>query len=232
MAMKAKSVNFKLNFCTFQAAKYAVENWHYSQNMPNGKLFTLGVWEEGKFIGAIVFGRGANNNMLKPYGLDVTEGCELVRIALKEHKTPVSKIVKVAILMLKRFNPKLKMIVSYADTAQDHLGVIYQASNWIYTGSARSTNLYLYNGRYRHQRSINLAIAGGKLNREQANQLPQLPASNKHRYIYILDDSIKDLVLKLKKPYPKRQELESKASSFQDEEGGAVPTLTHQEAKA
>jgi hypothetical protein len=103
-------VNLKLDWCTHAAAKHAVMNWHYSKTMPVGKSVKIGVWENGQFIGAVIFGRGANNNMLKPYGLSQTEGCELVRIALRKHITPVSRIIKIALLFLKKNSPDLRII--------------------------------------------------------------------------------------------------------------------------
>ncbi len=43
--------------CSHKAAKFAVENWHYSHSMPAGKLVKYGVWEHGKFVGSIIFSR-------------------------------------------------------------------------------------------------------------------------------------------------------------------------------
>ena len=40
-------------------------HWHYSQAMPAGKLVTFGVWEHGRFVGAVLYGRGANHNLSK-----------------------------------------------------------------------------------------------------------------------------------------------------------------------
>ena len=92
--MKAE---LKIDWATHESAKYAVENWHYSQCLPAGKLVKVGAWENEKFIGVVIFGRGANNNMAKPYGLTQLECCELVRIALTTHLTPVSRIAALAI---------------------------------------------------------------------------------------------------------------------------------------
>jgi hypothetical protein len=103
----------KIDWATHEAAKYAVENWHYSESMPAGKLVKVGAWENGKFIGVVLFGRGANNNIGKPYKLDQTAACELVRIALTNHITPVSKIAAIAIRFLKVNSPGLRLIISY-----------------------------------------------------------------------------------------------------------------------
>ena len=127
--------DLKLDWCSHSAARYAVEHWHYSRRMPSGKLVKIGAWERGEFVGAIIYGRGATPEIGKPYGLEQTEICELVRIALKEHVSPVSRMIAVSLRMLKRWSPGLRMVVSFADTTQGHHGGIYQASGWCYTGS-------------------------------------------------------------------------------------------------
>ena len=53
----------------------------------------LGVWEDGQFAGVVLLSRGSNNHLGSPYGLTQTEVCELTRVALREHKAPVSQIV-------------------------------------------------------------------------------------------------------------------------------------------
>src|SRR5688572_27900813 len=109
--------------------------WHYSRRMPRCKLAKIGAWEDGRFIGAVVFGRGATPNIGSPFGLDQTEVCELVRVALRDHRAPVSQIMAEARRKLRETSPGLRVIVSFADTAQDHHGGIYQADNWIYLGA-------------------------------------------------------------------------------------------------
>ena len=70
-----EKVDLKVDWATYEASKYACENWHYSRVTPVGKLVKVGAWENSKFIGVVLFGRGANNNMLKPFGLNQDEGC-------------------------------------------------------------------------------------------------------------------------------------------------------------
>ena len=105
--------------CSYQAAKYAVEKWHYSGVMPAGKTVKWGVWEDKEFIGAVIFSFGANNHIGSPYGLTQIEVCELVRIALREHETPVSRIAGKAIDCQRKQSPGLRLLVSYADPSRD-----------------------------------------------------------------------------------------------------------------
>ena len=79
----------KLDWCSHEAAKYACQNWHYSKCVPVGKLVKIGVWEDSKFIGVIIYSRGANKSLMSQVGLDQTEGCELTRVAMNKHYYPV-----------------------------------------------------------------------------------------------------------------------------------------------
>ena len=110
-----KKPDLVVDFCSYKAAKYAVEHWHYSGVLPAGKTVKIGVWEDGEFIGVVIYSRGANNNIGKPYGLKQTEVCELVRIALRSHAAPVSQIAAWAQKLLIGTSPGLRLIVSYAD---------------------------------------------------------------------------------------------------------------------
>jgi hypothetical protein len=51
-----------MDWATHAAAVYACRHWHYSGCMPAGKTVKVGAWELGRFIGCVIFGRGANNN--------------------------------------------------------------------------------------------------------------------------------------------------------------------------
>jgi len=228
----SKKPELKIDWASYEAAKYACENWHYSGVIPVGKLVKVGAWEDSKFIGVVLFGRGANNNMLKPYGLKADQGCELVRIALKSHKTPVSKIMAIAIKFLKKSNPNLLLVVSYADADQDHHGGIYQATNWVYTGlkNAGSMGAFIINGKKTHPKSVH--SKGVKQNLESVRKYLDPNAEifytkGKHCYLMPLDDNIKNKVLSLSKPYPKR--VKEQESENPSDLGGATPTNTLQQ---
>lgn len=213
-------VELRVDWCSHEAAKYAVLHWHYSRRMPTNKLAKLGVWEQGKFIGAVIFGTGAAQHIGSPYGLTHQQVCELVRVALNSHATPVSKIVSLAMKELVKEYSGLKLIVSYADTDKNHHGGIYQAMNWLYVGTTKPDKEYLVDGVWRHHRSAN-SIAGSVAG------LPSKPTSVKHKYLYPLDRAMRKQIAPLAKPYPKRlpcgQSVEGDTSSDQLEEAGSIP---------
>lgn len=196
-----------IDWATHAAAKYACEHWHYSGCLPMGKLVKVGAWENGKFIGVVIFGRGATPNLGKPYGLAQTECVELVRIALRDHATPVSKIAAIAIRILKKSNPNVRLIVSFADRSQGHHGGIYQAGNWVYSGEGQPATFYMIKGKLTHPRSI--GAKGLAQNMKGARQLdPKAEAvevPGKHRYLMPLDKHMRKRVQSMSKPYPKRE---------------------------
>ena len=223
-------VELKIDWATHEAAKYACENWHYSKCLPVGKLVKIGAWENGKFIGVVLFGRGANNNMLKPYNLQQDQGCELVRIALTKHVTPVSKIMSIALKMLSKAQPRLRLVVSYADQDQNHAGGIYKAANWIYTGSVYENGLmFIIHGKKTHTKSVHSKGVRANIDHVRKFLDPNAEvfrAKGKHRYLMPLDPEMKNRILPLAKPYPKRAtSIDSDAANIQLAEGGATPTV-------
>lgn len=215
--------DLRIDWATHAAAKYACENWHYSGCLPAGKLVKVGAWEAGKFIGVVLFGRGANNNMLKPFGLEQDEGCELVRIALTSHKTPVSRIAAQAIRFLKRQSEGLKLIVSYADPEAGHHGGIYQAGNWIYTGPSSPAIKVWYKGKWSHKKTVDDAGVSQAL-------LPKKKVPGKHRYLMPLDEEIRSRIMPLAKPYPKRAKQAMADDQSEQRQGGTDPHAPTNEA--
>jgi hypothetical protein len=216
----------KIDWATHEAAKYAVENWHYSQSMPAGKLVKIGAWENGKFIGVVIFGRGANNNLGKPYGLSQTEVCELVRIALTKHQSTVSRIAAMAMRFLKKQSHGIKLIISYADPMQGHHGGIYQAGNWIYCGSSQPQQGVMVNGKVMHKRTADSLFGTIK-------GLQKSPIMWKHKYLMPLDSDTRKRIMPLARPYPKRAtSIDNDAPDIQSGEGGVNPTVALQSSKS
>jgi hypothetical protein len=189
--------------CDFRAARYAIMKWHYSRAVPAGKLVKFGVWENEAFIGAVVYGRGATPNLGKPYGLQQTEICELVRVALNKHATPVTQIVAETIRQLKLSNPGLRLIVSFADPDQGHSGGIYKAGNWLYTGQSESAKFYRVNGVVIHPRT---AYSLGKNSLEWLIQNVDSKAEavfrvGKFRFLFPLDKPMRRQIDKIALPY-------------------------------
>jgi len=209
--------DLKLDWATHSAAKYACEKWHYSKCLPVGKTLKVGAWESGEFIGVVIFGRGANCNMLKGYELNQNDGCELVRIALHKHESAVTRIVSIAIRFLVKNSDGLRLIVSYADPDQGHNGGIYQGGNWIYRGVSSTAIKVWYKGKWSHKKTVDDAGIN-------QSGLKKKKVQGKHTYLMPLDSDMRSKIQHLAKPYPKR--VKKANSGDQSECGGAVPTHT------
>lgn len=196
--------------CSYQAAKWAVEHWHYSRTMPTPPVLRFGAWEDERYIGCVLFSRGATTNYGKAYGLRITEIAELTRVALDNHVSPVTEVLAYSIKMLKQREKGLRLLISFADTNQGHIGTIYQASNWIYAGTTGSSYKYKdKTGRIWHSRQVSstgVKRQYGELRRvpkiEECERILELP---KHRYLYPLDRAMRKQIARLAQPYPKRE---------------------------
>lgn len=210
-----------IDWASQKAAAYACRRWHYTGCTPRGKLVKVGAWERGRYIGCVIFARGATPRLGRPYGLAQTECVELGRVALAEHDAPVSRIVAIAVRFLKRANPGIRLIVSFADRSRGHHGGIYQAGNWIYTGKSQDAPFYWIHGRLTHKRSI--GSRGLPQNLDGARQLDpnareeRIPG--KHRYLMPLDDEIRRQVEPLSLPYPRKgeDEIDERTNQSDDE---------------
>lgn len=223
----------KLDWCSYEAAKYAVMNWHYSKSMPAGKTVKIGVWEsedrsmgKWRFIGAVIFSRGANKDLGTPYGYDQLECCELTRVALDKHAATVTKIVAIAIKMLKKANAGIRLIISFADPERDHIGAIYQAGNWLYVGMSIATEEYIVNGKRMHGRSMR-AMYGTHLGKDF---IKVIKGSSKHRYLMPLDNEVKSGIKQYSKPFPKR--VKQAIVSCPENCDGVAPIHTLQNSSA
>lgn len=221
-------MSLRLDWCSYEAARYAVEHWHYSRSLPMGKAVHIGVWEDSRFIGALQFRNGANNNMSKPYGLTQWECIELSRVALTTHKAQVSRILSIAVRLLRKQSPGLRLLVSYADPMQEHHGGIYQGAGWIYTGGTGGDTEYFIDGRWRKARNFRSSDFS-KYNGMDYRRLPTRKTPGKHRYLYPLDAAMREQIKPLAKPYPKRAtSIDSDAPGVQSGDGDASSTVALQ----
>ncbi len=191
--------------CSREEAKTAINAWHYSKSTPKNTKHYFGVWEDGEFVGVVLFSAGANRYMAKQYG--VTGALELIRVALKPgHKTHVSRVVTIAIKLLKKQVPSLRLLVSYADPDEGHDGGIYRAMGWQYHGQQRHQAYFQINGKVVHKRSVCIRVGSSVLSkvREVFPDAKFVRKPGKHKYVLALDDEAKKLVAPFSVPYPKK----------------------------
>ena len=218
--MSSRRPDLRLDWCSHEAAKHAVMRWHYSRRMPAGKNVYLGVWESGLFTGAVVFGlgSGAATNGTR-FGLPANcNVAELTRIALRTHRSTVSRVIAVAVRLLHRQSPGLRLLISFADPVQGHHGGVYQAAGWTYAGLTKPDVKYRVAGKWVHHRTATT--------RGSAAGLPSRYVPAKHRYLLPLDAEMRARIAPLSQPYPKR--VKQATDEHHSAGGGAAPTHTLQ----
>jgi hypothetical protein len=189
----------RLEIASKKAIDYALMNFHYAKKIaPRASDNAYSVFnEKNEWCGVICYGMGANHSIGKPYNLNQGQCVELIRIALNGKQESTTKVIGISLKLLKKNNPLIKLVVSYADKGQNHNGIVYQASNWFYVGSSESSGTeYFINNEWRHAKAI-------KSNQKKIAK--KRKSSGKHKYIYPLDKKLIPLCKSLSKPYPKKE---------------------------
>lgn len=211
----------RLEIASNKAIKYACMNFHYAKAVPVNTFGYSVFNDNNEWCGVALFGTGASPQIGKQYNLAQGQVIEFVRMALNgKQKDSVSKIMSISLRLLYKKNPLVKLIVSYADQEQGHLGIIYQASNWYYLGKVKSPPII--EGKHNKSMGGSIGAARKLLKREPKVYFPK----PKHKYIYPLDKTLIPLCKSLSKPYPKQAVEVHKLNSSQSSEkvGGANPT--------
>jgi hypothetical protein len=208
----------RLEIASHKAIKYACLNFHYAKAVPVNTFGYSVFNQNNEWCGVILFGSGANNNLANQYKLKQGNVIELVRIALNSKQESTSKALSLSLKILKKNLPLVKLIVSYADKDQNHYGIIYQATNWLYTGTSMldsTDSSWIIKGKRYHGRIISdwVKEKGGLngltrkefLTKYYDKDAKEYITKGKIKYIYPLDKSLIPLCKSLSKPYPKKE---------------------------
>lgn len=200
----------RLEKASYKAIKYACMNFHYAKSVPVNTIGFSVFNKKNEWCGVILYGSGANNNMPKPYGLVAGQVYELVRMALNGKQESTSKAMSISLKLLPKLLPLCKLVVSYADIDQNHTGIIYQATNWYFTGE---TNIgmrtgFIINGKKTHNKTVHSKGIIQSLEEVRKhldkNAMPYI-TKGKRKYIYPLDKNLIPLCKSLSKTYPKKE---------------------------
>ena len=173
-------------------------NKHYAKRIPSIS-YAFGLYDSNNDLqGICTFGRTA---FYEPSLICGEENknivYELNRLCVNDGQPPnaLSYFVSSCIKLL----PCPSILISYSDEAQGHLGHIYQATNWLYTGYGVGSINYIT--------SIGRLSRSGMRNRETRKQeIPEIfsieSGSIKHRYVYFWGNKTQINAMKCKLKYP------------------------------
>ena len=180
---------------------------HYLHSYPGGSVLNFGIFASEHLLGVAVLGVGPANLHCLFRDAQGHQVLCLSRLWLSD-KLPhnsESRFIGVVLRSLKKYSG-LKFLVSYADPTQGHLGTIYQATGWLYTGLSQATPLYdVGDGKARHSRSLSHAFGTHSLEHFSCHgiQVKLVPQQAKHRYVYFLDPAWREMLRVPALPYPK-----------------------------
>jgi len=200
-------MTLRLDWVDHKAIRHACTRWHCSRSVPASRLMGVGVWENGAYKGVIVFSRRASPRIGWPYGLTQVQVCELTRVALRAHTAPVTRMIAIALRMLKAKAPGLRLVVSYAAQEEGHHGGIYQAGNWLYERPMPS-HCFVLHGERIHPKTIHSRWGPGSQSLDwlRANVDPnasKIVDLIRHKYLMPLDGKMREQIAALAKPYPR-----------------------------
>lgn len=214
---------FYVNPISFDDCKEWILYKHYAHRIPP-IMYAFGLFKGGILQGICTFGRPIAHTLIKNAFQGNYQDCflELNRLCVNDGlpKNALSYFVSQSLKQL----PKPMVIVSYADTSQNHHGYIYQATNWIYTGLSVAFRDYMVKGfEHLHSGSI-MDLVGrsdknGHLDKVKLlkdkfgeDNVYMIERPRKHRYFMLLGNraqkkEMRKNLIYAEMPYPKGDNL-------------------------
>ena len=162
---------YEIRQIPFSETKHWILHIHYAKRLPSIS-YAYGLYRHDEMVGMVSYGTPASPSLCKgicgeEHRSDVIE---LNRLVLRDNlPNEASFLVSRSLKML----PTPKVVVSYADTAQDHAGIVYQATNWLFTGTTKPRT--------------DMAGKDGKHSRHHlGDRTNRINRSAKHRYVYFI----------------------------------------------
>lgn len=180
------------------ANRIFVKNHYAHRAVPISRAYAVTIETGAKrnpIVGAISFGKPASYTLCN--GIAGKENShriyELNRLWIDDicPKNSESYVIGCALRFLKKEHPDW-ILVSFADSEQNHTGAIYRATNWIYTGKTKKHILW-NSGSGKHGRHTSC----------EDKSKPHM-RSEKHRYVYFFN---KDDIKLLKYPIIKFEKI-------------------------
>lgn len=192
-----------------QIPAHEAEPWlllrHYARRLPS-ITYAFGVYRDRELMGVVTYGSPASPHLCRGLCGEEWAGCviELNRLCCEESPNLASILVGRSLRLL----PRPSIVVSYADTGKGHVGYVYQATNFIYTGltdegrASPRTDRVSSNGHGRHECRV------GTTDKVDTSKGVLIPRAPKHRYVFFCADrkGMKQMRSSLKyppRPFPK-----------------------------
>lgn len=178
---------FGVGRITKQQAESVVKNKHYSRRL--GIFWEgFGLFIGGELRGVVCYGQPSAPIQKHAFRDRDFRLYELTRLVLDTGvENGASTLISHSLRLL---SAQPCAVVSYADSAHGHCGIVYQATNWLYTGATKAhDSLYLIDGVPTHAMSIidRFGVTDpGRWAKE--NNIERIKPGEKHRYFTFVGD--------------------------------------------
>jgi hypothetical protein len=171
--------------------------------------FAFGMFDLiGQLVGVVIYGVPASSTLLKGIcGPDEAQNVyELTRLWVDDSvpKNGESWLIGQTLKQLDR-----EIVVSFADSSADHVGYVYQATNFIYTGlSAKFKDPKVKGLEGQHHATYANGLTNAEVIEKFGDRVYWVERPRKHRYIYFNASKTRKKILMSKlryksMPYPK-----------------------------
>tara|TARA_R100000541_G_scaffold57534_1_gene67745 strand:+ start:5387 stop:6043 length:657 start_codon:yes stop_codon:yes gene_type:complete len=201
---------------------YETKTWllnkHYAKRMPSIS-YAFGLYEDDSLVGICTFGSPPSPSLCVGVCGEEHKSkvVELNRLILETDKpNSASFLVSQSLKLL----PKPSIVVSYADTKQGHVGYIYQATNFLYTGLSASRVDWAVKGlEHMHSKTLSEGMTLESMEEKYGDDFYHRERDRKHRYIFFTGSKLqKRKLTKLLKykteTYPKGESKKYDASGY------------------
>lgn len=167
--------------------KLFIREFHYSHSCHNGPM-CWGMFDDGSLVGVIAFATPCSENVRASiFGEDrKDEVTELHRMVILDDqpKGLATWFIARAVRGLREYRPRIRAIISFADSTEGHDGTVYRAANFHYAGTTGRSRFYRDgNGSLRHPRQCGVNITAGMA--KDRGWVPEMRDS-KFRYIFFV----------------------------------------------
>lgn len=191
------------------AQEVVVSNHYLHRQAPCSMAF--GLFDNmSQLVGVVLYGVPASSTLLRGIcGDDEAKNVyELTRLWVDDSvgKNAESFLIGNTLKKLDR-----EIVVSFADSSQGHVGYVYQATNWLYTGlSSKFRDPKVKGLEHQHHATYANGMTNAQLKEKYGDRLYFVDRPRKHRYIYFSASKTrrKELMKKLNYsvlPYPKAE---------------------------
>lgn len=177
-----------------------VKQKHYSRR---ASIFWagFGLEEDGQITGVAVYGQPSPPIQKHAFKDRDFRLYELARVVVQSKTKNASSFLVGN--SLKLLEPKPCAVISYADMEQNHCGIIYQATNWLYTGSTKSHDkAYIVDGKRTHPMTLRDQGITDPTRWAKENGIEMVKPMEKHRYFQFVGDKRQRSAMRSKLNYP------------------------------